>query len=111
MKWSIIAAVCIAVLGFIPLMGLPGAAVLEVGQFVAGLFGITLRSLKGDAAWPACIYATFFWPISIPIAYYICFRKIKEAPKPARWGVFVFILFVASLLVTALMESLARAGK
>lgn len=32
MKWSIIAAVSIAVFGFIPLMGLPGAVVLEVGQ-------------------------------------------------------------------------------
>ncbi len=111
MKWSIIAAVCIAVLGFIPLMGIPGAIVLEIGQFFASFFGVTLQALKGDKAWPAAIYATFFWPPSIPIAYYIAFRKVKDAKKAARWGIFTFILLLGALLVTALMESLARSGR
>lgn len=111
MKWSIISAVCIAVLGFIPLMGLPGAVVLEIGQFFAGFFGITLRALKGDAAWPAAIYATFFWPVTIPLACYIAFRRMKDANKPVKWSLFVFILLVGALIVTALIESLARSGK
>lgn len=56
MKWSIVIALCIAIFGFIPLMGIPGAIALELG------------------------------------------------------GAFAAVLFLAALLVTAMMESLARSG-
>lgn len=52
MKWSILIAVGIATLGFIPLMGIPGAIVIGIGDLLASLFGYQLLCMTGDRALP-----------------------------------------------------------
>lgn len=108
MKWSVITALCIAVFGFIPLMGIPGAVVLSIGEACAQLLNISLICMKGDRAWPAAILATWIWPASIPIAYFLTFKVLKIEHNAARWGVFAGLLFLSSLIVSTLIELLAR---
>ncbi|MBX9666522.1 MAG: hypothetical protein K2X93_02840 [Candidatus Obscuribacterales bacterium] len=110
MRWSLAIALSVAILGFIPLMGLPGAVVLTLGEFSAGLLGFHLLCLKGDRAWPAAILATWTWPIFIPIAYFLVFKVTKISSKPVQWIMFFLFLYAGVLLVTAGIEWMARSG-
>ncbi len=110
MKWAILIALGIATLGFIPLMGIPGAIVLTIGETFANLLRIELRCTSGDRAWPAAILATWIWPISIPLSFFICFRKLKNASMRLRQILFSLLLLISSLLVTAGTEWMARSG-
>lgn len=56
-------SIVFAFVSVIPLMGLPGAVVLTIGQF----FGLGKQLLEGDKAWPAAILASILFPLGISI--------------------------------------------
>ncbi|MBY0546884.1 MAG: hypothetical protein K2W95_06305 [Candidatus Obscuribacterales bacterium] len=108
MKWSIIVALGIAIFGFIPLMGIPGAIVLSIGELCAEAFKVDLLCMKGDHAWPAAILATWIWPVTIPISCFLSFRLWKAPATSARWGLFLVLLLIGALIVSTGVELLAR---
>lgn len=112
MKWSIIIALCLAIFGFIPGMGLPGALVLITGQFVIEpimqLGGQKVIALSGDRAWPAALLTTLIWPIFIPLSYWLCNRFYKQVHVQKRRIIFAGLLLSSAILTTAAVEVLAR---
>lgn len=108
MFWSIVIAVCIAVFGFIPLMGIPGAIVLSVSELLAKPFNIELLCTKGDSAWPAAILATWIWPVFIPVSFYLCFNKLTLPNIAMKCVLFALLLTMFGCIVTAGIETLAR---
>ncbi len=110
MRWSFAIALAIAILGFIPLMGLPGAVILSLGESSATILGFHLVCLKGDRAWPAAILATWIWPVFIPLSYFVVFKATKISSKAAQWIMFFLFLYAGVLLVTAGIEWMARSG-
>lgn len=108
MKWSIIIAICIGTFGTIPLMGVPGAIVLLIGQACAELFNLEFLCMKGDRGWPAAIITTWIWPLTIPLAYFFSFRTFKAKATGAKWAIFACLLFVGGLIVSSGVELLAR---
>ena len=87
-RWGLI-AIGIAVLGNIPLMGLPGMLVLALGK----LTGLTARNLEGDRVWPAAILATLIFPLGISLAVLL---KNLVFPEGGAW---VAIGFIACWLI------------
>ncbi|MEQ1849736.1 MAG: hypothetical protein ABL890_04055 [Candidatus Peribacteraceae bacterium] len=96
----------LAAFGFIPLMGLPGALMMAVGDFIlqwtVGFFGYSgiFTFPRSDAwAWPVAIYATLVWPIGFFLAYVIAFRLIS-ASRRTSFIVWTFVLLVWVTLMT-----------
>jgi len=64
-RWGLI-AIGIAVLGNMPLMGLPGMLVLAAGK-LTGLLPSLDDEEDGDRMWPAAIMATLIFPLGISL--------------------------------------------
>jgi|GEM_PF-4902516 hypothetical protein len=98
LRWGLIAPAA-ALLSMIPLMGLPGAVVLAVGQFL----GLGKTLLVGDKAWPAAILASLVFPLALPLGVVLKNGSENVACKlplmgamgimAAIWGI-VTILFL-----------------
>ncbi len=112
MKWPIIIAVCLAVFGFIPGMGIPGALVLCIGQIVLEpimkLGGQQVIALSGDRAWPAALLTTLVWPVFIPLSYFLRKRLYKGTHVQKRRLVFACLLLASAIITTVVIEVLAR---
>tara|TARA_Y100001978_G_C23272177_1_gene236386 strand:- start:71 stop:466 length:396 start_codon:yes stop_codon:yes gene_type:complete len=110
MKWAIIISIMIAVFGFIPGMGLPGALVMTVANLCISPFH-KLQCMEMNQAWGAALFATWIFPVFIPFAYYAGFKKIPKKFKYRRYAVFLFVLFVGSLATAGLVEMKSKAEK
>jgi hypothetical protein len=106
-----IIAFLIAALGMIPLMGLPGALAMVVGDFflewTIGFFGYqSIFNLpRPDTwSWPAAILATWIWPIGLVIGYFVGFR-IRHRRDLAAWVILGAILLVWCMLLTIWLYS------
>jgi hypothetical protein len=100
-------AIALAVFGFIPGMGLPGAIVFAAFALVAELVygrGIINR-LSDDAIWPIAIFMTWLWPISIPVGWLVGWGAFGHFPRAAKilamgavmalWGLGLTLYFVS----------------
>jgi len=72
----ILISVAIAVFGFIPLMGIPGALVFYTSfPFVYLVYGPgafdAFQLAVGPSMWALALFITLLWPIAIPISYWI----------------------------------------
>lgn len=79
-KWGVLAAIT-AFLSLIPLMGLPGAVVIQLFKFVQLLPEFTLQ---GDAMWPTALLLSLYMPLAWPFylalqnATFVLFKKNIE---------------------------------
>lgn len=100
-------AIALAVFGFIPGMGLPGAIVFAAFAVVAELVygrGIINR-LSDDAIWPIAILMTWLWPISIPVGWLVGWGLLGRFPQATKilamgmvmvlWGLALTLYFVS----------------
>ncbi len=99
-------AIALAVFGFVPGMGLPGALVFTTFALVAELVygkGIINR-ISDDAIWPIAIFMTWLWPISIPVGWLVGWGLLGHSPKATKtlataavmvlWGLGLTLYFV-----------------
>ena len=102
-------SIAIAVLGFIPFMGLPGAFLLPLSKpVIYALHGpmayeASTQSL-GDKTWPLMLMLSVLWPISIPIAYLLCQKLLGDLPFFSVGFFLPFLFFV--LLGATIISSL-----
>jgi len=87
-------------LGGLALLGLPGAACLEVVSPLVGL--LTDRRAEGDAAWPMAILHTILWPWLLLPAYDLAAPRFS-AGKPRVLATTVFTV-AGALLVAVIMQ-------
>jgi len=82
----ILISIAIAALGFLPLMGIPGALVFTLCEplvylaYGPGEFDAFQNAL-GPSMWGLAIMVSLVWPISIPIAYWFS----QKAFGPGRF--------------------------
>ena len=88
MTWSLVAA-GVAVLSVV-LMGLPGGLLLELYRAL----GITQRAMDIDQVWPAAIYASVLWPISIPAGHYLRQRFVRHHPERRYYWITPLVIIV-----------------
>lgn len=85
---SILCAVFLACVGFIPLLGIPGAIVYEgVSYQLNDILGLNLvTEVTGDAAWPFALMLTLFWPWSLVLGTIVGWKILPEQSSPRlRW--------------------------
>lgn len=106
MKWTVIVAVAVMTLGVVPLMGIPGAVVIELSNLVIDpLQGLLhLKPLVGDRAWPAAILMTVAWPPCLILARWIAFKKSAKLPRLGKWILGIAICAAWGLLLTLAMQ-------
>lgn len=97
-------SVGIALVGCIPLMGIPGALVLYMGKpFINLIYGPLAFeawfSGLSSSTWPLAIMVTVVWPVSIPISYLIAYKLSSGAVFFSTKPLLLFIGLVASCLV------------
>jgi len=104
----IIISFLIAALGFFPLMGLPGVLILGLCKPVLYLiygpmaYEAFTQSL-GDKTWPLMMMLSILWPISIPVAYFLCqkyFSNLAFLSLSYFIPFCVFILFGSTIIST-----------
>jgi len=95
-------ATVLAVVGVIPLLGLPGAFIMMVSLPV---FGLSEANLHADAAWPIAIYISLLWPVGLILGYWVGFGLLKTqsdgGKKAAMAGVAIIWCLPLSLLFYA----------
>lgn len=69
----------IAVLGLFPLIGLPGAAVMEVSARAVGKLGMKVPEFN-EASWGTAIILTLVMPLSIPLSHWMTMLSL-----PRHW--------------------------
>lgn len=98
----VLLAVVLAVLGVIPLLGLPGAFIVMVSLPV---FGLSEANLHADAAWPIAIFISVLWPAGLILGYWVGFGLLKKQSegrkKAAMAGVAMAWCLLLSLLFYA----------
>lgn len=115
----IITSIIIAVLGFLPLMGMPGVLMLMLtkplvrilyGPMAFESFGHSL----GDGTWPLMIMLSVLWPISIPVAYILSQKLFGPLPFFSIGHLIPFCIFMVigasliSFLVVMMNPSMKR---
>ncbi len=85
---SILCAVFLACVGFIPLLGIPGAIVYEgVSYLLNDILGLKLvTEITGDAAWPFALMLTLIWPWSLVLGTIVGWKILPEgSSQRQRW--------------------------
>ena len=73
LRWAVLAALAVALLGLCPGLGLPGAVLYEfTNRLVFG--GDPWAGHPPDGAWPLAIYLSLLWPLAIPPGYLLARR-------------------------------------
>jgi hypothetical protein len=106
----ILTGVCaaIAILGVIPLMGIPGAILYELSKpWVQSMQGARFAEL-GDGAWPAAIVMTLVWPASIVLAYVITKGPLRRRSAFLRWPVLILFPYAVAVVLTLWAHMSAR---
>lgn len=104
----ILISVAISVLGFIPLMGLPGGLVFYTSfPFVYLFYGPgafnAFQLAVGPSMWALALILTLIWPITIPISYWIS-QKYYGPGKFFTLKVFI-PFFILVLLGSTVLSS------
>jgi hypothetical protein len=88
------AAACVT-LGIMPLMGLPGALIVELSRPIVSLMlgGDAYARLPADAGWPIAILVTLLWPISIIFGYLLAYRFLRVPSRVGRYVVLAAVLY------------------
>lgn len=100
MAKSIVIAVLLAVLGFVPLLGLPGALLLSLTSPTTNLiYGpLAYEAWERDLAasmWPVAIFVSLAWPIWIPLVNLllgVVFEK-RRIGTAAYYAIFALAVF------------------
>lgn len=103
----------IAVLGFIPLMGLPGALVFMLSKPIVHIiygpmaFEHFEQSLSASF-WGLALLLAVLWPISIPIAYGLCQKIFGQLPFFSIKHLIPFCIFVliGSTIISSITVSM-----
>jgi hypothetical protein len=87
------AAGCVT-LGIMPLMGLPGAVIVELSRPIISLVlgSDAYARLPADAEWPIAILVTLVWPISIIFGYLLAYRFLRVPSRIGRYVVLAVVL-------------------
>jgi hypothetical protein len=108
MKWWILAAVILIVVGWFPLLGLAGVLPLYLGAplyeifFGSGSFERT-QSTLGDNTWPMLLILTTVWPIFLPISFFLTRRFCCTSNYSKFTFPFFLVCFVLSLSVVGFL--------
>jgi hypothetical protein len=92
-SWGLI-AIGIAVLGNMPLMGLPGMLVVGIGK----LSGVLRKEVEGERLWPAAIMATLIFPLGISLGV---LAKNLAYPQGGIWllGLILTLWLAGTILI------------
>jgi hypothetical protein len=101
LKWSLIAAL-VALLSIVPLLGLPGAALISVFEF----FNLVpSHKLQGDKMWPIAIIISVIVPMGWPLG--ILLRNVLTSywniHKPGIVKIFIFLWLMICLGIVHLL--------
>ncbi len=106
----VLMALALMIVGFIPLLGLPGAIVIALGDAALQLLGAgylgyqSFNSLPGNGSdtyqWGAAIIATWLWPVCLVVAHALAFRVLYAQKKWIQWLTFSGILLAWAMAVT-----------
>lgn len=109
MTTVILFAACCAFFGMIPLLGLPGALALAVGDtmlnWTVGFVGydsIFTLERQDTWAWPAAIIATWIWPVGLIISHLLAFR-ILSLQKLHAYLTYVALLLTWIVITTIIV--------
>lgn len=110
-------ALALAIFGFLPGMGIPGALILE---FCDPLLWLMRSALQypgipvNPNVWGAAILTTLLWPWSIPAGYALGFVALRRHPQWVRIGALLFVMVLWGLVLTYHMaqelEAIPRLG-
>lgn len=109
---AVLAAAGFGVFGLIPLLGLPGAVVLELSApaIALALGPGALDALPPDAAWPLAILLTLLWPVSIVAAYLLACRRLAARRRWQRVLACVGVLYAWGAALSIWLVHLAEAA-
>ena len=95
----VLLATALAVLGVIPLLGLPGAFIVTVSLPV---FGLSEADLHPDASWPIAIMLSLLWPVGLILGYGLGFCLLKEQSEGRKMAALAGVLVAWCLLLALL---------
>jgi hypothetical protein len=87
----------LAVLGVIPLLGLPGALIMTVSLPV---FGLAEADLHADAAWPMACFISLLWPIGLILGYWVGFGLLKKQSQGRKKAAMAGVALAWCLLLS-----------
>lgn len=98
-RWTLGVAVALAVLGVVPLMGIPGAVVYELSApWVELLVGSGFRGL-GDGAWPAALVITLTWPSSLVLTHALAQGPLHRRSRWLKAALWIALPYAAGILL------------
>lgn len=101
-KWGLVAAL-IALVGIVPLLGLPGAILVSAFEFL-GL--VSSEKLHGDKMWPIAIFLTIYiplgWPLALAFQNTLSKYTTLKIPK-LLWLILLFWFILALLVLKSLL--------
>jgi hypothetical protein len=101
----VLGAFAIACFGVVPLLGLPGAAILGLTVLILNPFiSATLWShMTADVYWLLSIMLSVLWPLGILPGYWIAFKRTYRRALKFKMTLLVAIVAVWNLLVSAIL--------
>jgi hypothetical protein len=92
-------AAALAVLGVVPLLGLPGALIVTVALPVCGL---SEQDLHPDAGWPTAILVSLLWPAGLILGYGVGFGLLARQSGGRKVAAMVGVVVAWCLLLAVL---------
>lgn len=107
---AILLTIGLAVVGFIPLLGLPGAVLMVastpvIDAIYGSYAGRAMMARLGDTTWPLALMISLAWPLTIVPAY-LATRALFPDASPYAWPqlpVLVGLVAVGSLAIASVM--------
>lgn len=104
-RWWIFAVIALIVLGWFPLLGMPGIIPLYLGYPIYEIFmgsGSFERSSTtlGDNTWPMLLVLSTIWPTLLPVSWLIAGRCYNSPEKKrGRLALFLAVFLLALSLL------------
>lgn len=97
---AVFAAACF---GVVPLLGLPGAALLGMTMLVIHplITPSTWAHMTADVYWFLSLILSVLWPLGIMPGYFLAFTKHFRTPRKLRLALFFAVVATWNLVVSA----------
>ncbi len=99
----VLGAFALACFGVVPLLGLPGAAILGVTLLIINpLISAQVWShITADVYWLLSIMMSVLWPLGILPGYWLAFKRLYKRARRVKMALLLAVVAAWNLLVSA----------